>query len=63
MNSVNPNMDKPVIILDQQEMGTEKDLVKASITKTFVALVEANQQTRQPAPLSKLTIGLECGGF
>ncbi|WP_421876748.1 UxaA family hydrolase [Marinoscillum sp.] len=62
MNSVNPNMDKPVIILDQQEMGTEKDLVKASITKTFVALVEANQQTRQPAPLSKLTIGLECGG-
>lgn len=62
MNSVNPNMDKPVIILDQQEMGTEKDLVKASITKTFMALVEANQQTRQPAPLSKLTIGLECGG-
>ncbi len=62
LNSINPNMAKPVIILDQQEMGTEKDLVKAAITKTFMAVVEANQQTRKPAPLSKLTIGLECGG-
>ena len=62
MDSINPNMEKPVIILDQQAMGTEKDLVKTAITKTFMALVEANQQTRQPAPLSKLTIGLECGG-
>ncbi|WP_258099807.1 UxaA family hydrolase [Marinoscillum pacificum] len=62
MDSINPNMEKPVIILDQQAMGTEKDLVKTAITKTFLALVDANQQTRQPAPLSKLTIGLECGG-
>lgn len=62
MKSINPNMDKPVIILDQQAMGTEKDLVKTAITKTFMALVDVNQQTREPAPLSKLTIGLECGG-
>lgn len=62
MQSVNPDLEKPVIILDQQAMGTEKDLVKAAITKTFLALVEANKETRQPAPLSKLTIGLECGG-
>ena len=62
MDSINPNMEKPVIILDQQAMGTEKDLVKTAITKTFLALVDANQQTREPAPLSKLTIGLECGG-
>lgn len=62
MDAVNPTMDKPVIILDQQAMGTEKDLVKTAITKTFVALTDANKESRQPAPLSKLTIGLECGG-
>lgn len=62
MSAINPNLNKPVIILDQQAMGSEKDLIKASITKTFMALVEANKQTRQPAPLSKLSIGLECGG-
>ncbi|MEQ8472822.1 MAG: altronate dehydratase family protein [Marinoscillum sp.] len=62
LKRTNPDMDKPVIILDQQAMGTEKDLVKAAITRTFMALAEANEQTRKPAPLSKLTIGLECGG-
>lgn len=62
MQAINPQQAKPVIILDQQAMGTEKDLVKTAITKTFLALIEANKQTRQPAPLSKLTIGLECGG-
>lgn len=62
MKDVCPEMDKPVIILDQQEAGTETNLLKQAITKTFMALVEANQQERKPAPLSKLTIGLECGG-
>ncbi len=30
--------------------------------QTFAGLVEANRLTRQPAPLSKLVVGLECGG-
>ncbi len=62
IRSINPDMNKPVIILDQQETGTEKDLVSTAISMTFMALVEANNQVRKPAPLSKLTIGLECGG-
>lgn len=62
MNAVNPDMKKPVVILDQQATGTEQDLIKNSITKTFMELTKANQIPRKQAPLSKLSIGLECGG-
>ncbi|MEQ8525556.1 altronate dehydratase [Gracilimonas sp.] len=62
LKSINPDLKKPVVILDQQATGTEEKLIKNSITKTFMELVEVNKQTRKPAPLSKLTIGLECGG-
>ena len=53
---------KPVYFFEQQELGTEQAVVSQAITKTFAGLIEANKLTRQPAPLSKLTIGLECGG-
>lgn len=62
LHEINPTLDKPLIILDQQETGKEQDLITAAITKTFAALIEANKHTRKPAPLSKLVIGLECGG-
>lgn len=54
--------DKPVVFLEQQEEGTEEKLITEAIKKTFVGLMEANKQTRQEAPLSKLVLGLECGG-
>ena len=60
--SVNPDFKKPVMFFDQQETGKETDLVKNAITETFKALIKANKNERKPAPLSKLTIGLECGG-
>lgn len=53
---------KPVYFLEQQELGTEEAVISNAIKKTFVGLIEANKETRQPAPLSKLVIGLECGG-
>jgi altronate hydrolase len=53
---------KPVIILDQQQSGTEQELLTQAIQKTFVALIEANKNERKPAPLSKLVVGLKCGG-
>lgn len=56
------NFSKPIYILDQQKVGTESDLLALAIKQTFAGLMEANQQVRQPAPLSKITIGLECGG-
>lgn len=55
-------MTKPLLIFDQQETGKESDLIENAIKDTFKGLIEANKITRKPAPLSKLTIGLECGG-
>ncbi len=57
-----PNFAKPLYVLDQQKVGKESDLLPLAIKQTFAGLVEANKQTRKPAPLSHITIGLECGG-
>lgn len=53
---------KPLFILEQQKVGTETDIISLAIKQTFAGLVEANKNERKPAPLSKLCIGLECGG-
>ncbi|WP_318840715.1 UxaA family hydrolase [Reichenbachiella ulvae] len=55
-------LTKPLLIFDQQETGTETDLIENAMKATFKELIEANKLKREPAPLSKLTIGLECGG-
>lgn len=57
-----PNFDKPLIILEQQKIGTESGLLSEAIIKTFAGLIKANQLQRQPAPISKICLGLECGG-
>ena len=57
-----PDFSKPLYILEQQKVGTESDFLSLAIKQTFAGLILANQQERQPAPLSKLCIGLECGG-
>jgi len=57
-----PDLKKPLYILEQQEIGNEKKLLQKAVKKTFQGLVEANKISRSPAPLSKLCIGLECGG-
>lgn len=54
--------DKPLFVFEQQSEGTEQELMQKAIKATFAGLTQANQQTRQPAPLDKLCIGLECGG-
>ncbi|MEO6980003.1 MAG: altronate dehydratase family protein [Mucilaginibacter sp.] len=56
------NFSKPLVILEQQKVGTESDLLKQALKQTFAGLIQANQTGRTPAPLSKLCIGLECGG-
>lgn len=57
-----PNFQKPLYILEQQKIGTESKMISQAIKLTFAGLVAANAIERQPAPLSKLCIGLECGG-
>lgn len=53
---------KTVILCDQQQEGTTEQLIQKAITETFKGLIEANKIARQPFPLNKLVIGLECGG-
>jgi altronate hydrolase len=57
-----PAFSKPVVYLEQQQIGNEVKLLELAVQQTFAALVKANQNERRPAPLSKLCIGLECGG-
>jgi altronate hydrolase len=57
-----PHFNKPLFILDQQEIGAEAKLMQSAIQKTFEGLLEADKARRAPVPLSKLIIGLECGG-
>jgi altronate hydrolase len=57
-----PNFSKPLIVLEQQKEGTENQMLTKAIKRTFAGLMEANKNERKPAPLSKLCIGLECGG-
>lgn len=58
----NPNFAKPLIILEQQQSGTESAMLSDAIGQTFLGLVEANKARRTPAVLSHLCLGLKCGG-
>ncbi|WP_454803286.1 UxaA family hydrolase [Mucilaginibacter phyllosphaerae] len=62
INKRDPNFSKPLIILEQQKLGTENRLLHEALKQTFAGLMEVNKQERQPAPINKLCIGLECGG-
>ncbi len=56
-----PDFDKPLLVYEQHRHPSEKALLESAIRDTFVALTRVNQVTRGPAPLDKLTIGVECG--
>ena len=58
----NPKFDKPLVIVEQQQSGTEVAMLTEAIRSTFIGLMEANRSRRTPAPLSSLCVGLKCGG-
>lgn len=62
VQQINPLFDKKIIVFEQQQALSEEQLIKDAIQQTFEQLIIANQQTRQRAPLSKLCIGVKCGG-
>ena len=62
LHEINATSTKPVLIYDQQQIGTIEAMLSSVVKDTFEAIKEANKIERTPAPLSKLTIGLECGG-
>ncbi|EOR95791.1 Altronate hydrolase [Arcticibacter svalbardensis MN12-7] len=56
------SFSKPLYILEQQQIGTEEKMLQLALKQTFTGLMQANKAVRSPAPLSKLVVGLECGG-
>ncbi len=62
LQKLNPNFDKPLFIFEQQQSQSEEQLITEAIKKTFEGLIEINKIERKPAPLTKLTIGVKCGG-
>jgi altronate hydrolase len=57
-----PNFNKPLLVFEQQESGTESKMMAAAVRETFLGLIAANEVKRRPAPLSQLSVGLKCGG-
>ncbi|WP_373056644.1 UxaA family hydrolase [Zunongwangia sp. H14] len=62
LEAINPDIKKPVLIYEQQQEGTVDDMLNKIIRDSFEGIKKANEIQRQPAPLSKLKLGLECGG-
>tara|TARA_B100002049_G_scaffold214544_1_gene179434 strand:- start:28 stop:1644 length:1617 start_codon:yes stop_codon:yes gene_type:complete len=62
LDAINPDLDKPVLIYEQQQEGTIDDMLNKIIRDSFDGIKKANEIQRKPAPLSKLKLGLECGG-
>ncbi len=57
-----PQFSKPLVVLEQQKSGSEFTMLSEAIERTFAGLVEANKARRTPANISKLCVGLKCGG-
>lgn len=58
----NPGFNKKFLVFEQQQSQSEDQLIKDAILKTFEGLAEINKMERRPAPLSKLCVGVKCGG-
>jgi len=58
----NREFTKPLVVVEQQQSRSEFAMISEAIERTFLGLVEANKSTRVPAPMSRLTLGLKCGG-
>jgi len=56
------HFSKPLVVLEQQKSGAEFAMLSEAIERTFVGLVEANKAERSSADVSKLCVGLKCGG-
>jgi altronate hydrolase len=57
-----PKFQKPVFVFEQQQAGSEFKMLSEAVRATFLGLVDADQCRRTPAPLSRLCLGLKCGG-
>ncbi len=57
-----PAFSKPIHFFEQQKSQSERQMIGRALKATFQGIAQANQIERRPAPLSKLVLGVECGG-
>lgn len=57
-----PHFSKPLLVFEQQHSGSELSMLSEAVRATFLGVAEADKSMRTPVPLSKLCIGLKCGG-
>lgn len=62
LKEISPNCDKEILIYEQQQIGTTDKMFQMVIKDSYEAIKRANKIERKPAPVSKISIGLECGG-
>jgi altronate hydrolase len=56
------SFSKPLFVFEQQQSGSEFTMLSEAIQETFLGAIEANKCLRRPASLSRLCVGLKCGG-
>ena len=57
-----PQFNKPLLIFEQQKFSSEREMLNSAIRETFIGMISANQINREPANLSNICLGVECGG-
>lgn len=62
MAALYPQLEKPLLIYEQQKSQSERDMMQRAIRDTFLGISAANGQSREPCPLSDLIMAVECGG-
>jgi altronate hydrolase len=62
LSELHPAFSRPLHIFEQQKCASERDMMAHAIKTTLEGIAKANEQTRQPCPLSDLVLGVECGG-
>lgn len=62
LHALAPNNKKPIVVYEQQKSGTIDAMLTGVIKDSYEGIKKANEIERKPAPITKLNIGLECGG-
>ncbi|MDR6403177.1 MULTISPECIES: UxaA family hydrolase [Chryseobacterium] len=62
LHALAPDNKKPIVVYEQQKSGTIDEMLTGVIKDSYEGIKKANEIERKPAPITKLNIGLECGG-
>lgn len=57
-----PHFTKPLLCFERQKWQSEWAMLSEATRQTFNGLVEINKLKRKKTPLSKLSVGVKCGG-